>query len=86
MVVICPAAGKQQKFALNSADKVYQELRDLSFAAVGPKLGARAKSLQTDYKGSKGAERSLAELKVSASAYTLAQGGTEHLLLTHNLR
>ena len=38
---------------LNSADKVFRELRDLSFAAVGPRLGERAKAIQADYKDSK---------------------------------
>ncbi|KAK9915301.1 hypothetical protein WJX75_007269 [Coccomyxa subellipsoidea] len=35
--------------------------------AVGPQLGQRAKSIQSDYKTSKAAERSLAELKEFAS-------------------
>ncbi|KAL3150677.1 hypothetical protein ABBQ32_000472 [Trebouxia sp. C0010 RCD-2024] len=72
---------KQQKFALNSADKVYQELRDLSFAAVGPKLSERAKSLQTDYKGSKGPERSLAELKDFAAQLKSLPNITRHINL-----
>lgn len=72
---------KQQKFALNSADKVYLELRDLSFAAVGPKLSERAKSLQTDYKGSKGAERSLAELKDFAAQLKTLPNITRHINL-----
>ena len=38
---------------LNSADRVFRELRDLSFAAVGPRLGERAKAIQADYKDSK---------------------------------
>ena len=76
------AAGqKQQKFALNSADKVYLELRDLSFAAVGPKLSERAKSLQTDYKGSKGSERSLAELKDFAAQLKSLPNITRHINL-----
>ena len=78
----CVLAGqKQQKFALNSADKVYLELRDLSFAAVGPKLSERAKSLQTDYKGSKGAERSLAELKDFAAQLKSLPNITRHINL-----
>ena len=72
---------KQQKFALNSADKVYLELRDLSFAAVGPKLSERAKSLQTDYKGSKGSERSLAELKDFAAQLKSLPNITRHINL-----
>ena len=47
----CP--GGKQRVALNSADPVYAELRDLSFAAVGPVLGERAKAIQADYHGSK---------------------------------
>lgn len=47
----CP--GGRQRIALNSADKVFRDLRDLSFAAVGPQLGQRAKSIQSDYKTSK---------------------------------
>lgn len=79
---MCALAGqKQQKFALNSADKVYLELRDLSFAAVGPKLSERAKSLQTDYKGSKGAERSLAELKDFAAQLKSLPNITRHINL-----
>lgn len=78
----CNTAGqKQQKFALNSADKVYLELRDLSFAAVGPKLSERAKSLQTDYKGSKGSERSLAELKDFAAQLKSLPNITRHINL-----
>ena len=75
------AGQKQQKFALNSADKVYLELRDLSFAAVGPKLSERAKSLQTDYKGSKGSERSLAELKDFAAQLKSLPNITRHINL-----
>ena len=32
---------------------MWRDLRDLSFAAVGPELGQRAKSIQSDYKSSK---------------------------------
>lgn len=39
--------------SLNSADRTFAELRDMSFAAVGPRLGARAKALQSDYNDSK---------------------------------
>ncbi|BDA43254.1 Vacuolar protein sorting-associated protein 33A [Coccomyxa sp. Obi] len=60
-------SGVRQKIALNSADKVFRDLRDLSFAAVGPQLGQRAKSIQSDYKTSKAAERSLSELKEFAA-------------------
>ena len=60
---------------------MYLELRDLSFAAVGPKLSERAKSLQTDYKGSKGAERSLAELKDFASQLKSLPNITRHIHL-----
>lgn len=34
---------------LNSADKLFAELRDSSFAAVGPRLGEKAKAIQTNY-------------------------------------
>lgn len=34
---------------LNSADKLFAELRDSSFAAVGPSLGEKAKAIQTNY-------------------------------------
>ena len=79
LCTVCAASAghKQQKFALNSADKV----RDLSFAAVGPKLGQRAKSLQTDYKGSKGSERSLAELKDFATQLKSLPNITRHINL-----
>ncbi len=50
-------AGQRQKFALNSSDQVFHELRDLSFAAVGPELGKRTKGLRTDYQGTKGPDR-----------------------------
>ncbi|KAK9844079.1 hypothetical protein WJX81_004070 [Elliptochloris bilobata] len=62
-----PAGGKQ-RIVLNSADRVFRELRDLSFAAVGPCLGERAKAIQADYKDSKAGERSLAELRDFAAA------------------
>ena len=32
---------------------MWRDLRDLSFSAVGPELGQRAKSIQSDYKTSK---------------------------------
>ena len=38
--------GTRQKVALNSSDRLFKELRDLSFAAVGPRLGERAKLIQ----------------------------------------
>ena len=56
-------AGGRQKIALNSADKVFRDLRDLSFAAVGPQLGQRAKSIQSDYKTSKVANSTGSESK-----------------------
>ena len=34
---------------LNSSDRLYSELRDQSFAAVGPRLGEKAKAIQTNY-------------------------------------
>ena len=34
---------------LNSADKLFAELRDSSFAAVGPRLGEKAKAIQSNY-------------------------------------
>ena len=46
-------AGSKQRITLNSADKIYAELRDLSFAAVGPQLRQRAMAIQSDYKTSK---------------------------------
>jgi len=36
---------------------VFRELRDLSFAAVGPRLGERAKAIQADYRDSKARPR-----------------------------
>lgn len=38
---------------LNSSDRLFAELRDASFAAVGPRLGEKAKLIQTNYQGSK---------------------------------
>lgn len=58
-------AGQRQKFALNSSDQVFHELRDLSFAAVGPELGKRTKGLRTDYQGSKGSDKRYAEMQPS---------------------
>ena len=46
-------AGGRQRITLNSADKIYAELRDLSFAAVGPQLRQRAMAIQSDYNTSK---------------------------------
>lgn len=46
-------AGGKQRITLNSADRVFSELRDLSFAAVGPQLRQRAMAIQSDYKTSK---------------------------------
>ena len=38
---------------LNSSDMLFVELRDASFAEVGPRLGEKAKVIQTNYQGSK---------------------------------
>ncbi len=38
---------------LNSSDRLFAELRDASFAAVGPRLGEKAKLIQSSYQGSK---------------------------------
>ena len=46
-------AGGKQRITLNSADRIYAELRDRSFAAVGPELRKRAMAIQSDYKTSK---------------------------------
>ena len=43
------AGAGRQKIALNSSDRVWQQLRDASFAAVGPWLAAKAKAIQSDY-------------------------------------
>ena len=50
----CP--GGKQRITLNSADRIYAELRDRSFAAVGPELRRRAMAIQSDYKTSKVAD------------------------------
>ena len=49
----CMSAGRRERMALNSADRTFRELRDMSFAAVGPRLNTRAKALQSEYKDSK---------------------------------
>ena len=41
--------GTRQKAVLNSSDRLYEELRDQSFAAVGPRLGEKAKAIQVNY-------------------------------------
>lgn len=46
-------AGTKQRVTLNSADRSWRELRDLSFAAVAPVLSQRAKSIQSEYQDSK---------------------------------
>lgn len=46
-------AGNKQRVTLNSADRTWRELRDLSFAAVAPVLSERAKSIQSEYQDSK---------------------------------
>ena len=46
-------AGSKQRITLNSADRIFAELRDRSFAAVGPELRKRAMAIQSDYKTSK---------------------------------
>ncbi len=43
----------KQKMVLNSSDRLFAELRDASFAEVGPRLGEKAKVIQTTYQGSK---------------------------------
>ncbi|KAK9831278.1 hypothetical protein WJX74_010180 [Apatococcus lobatus] len=71
--------GQRQKFALNSSDQVFHELRDLSFAAVGPELGKRTKGLRTDYQGTKGPDRSIAELKQFTSQLKSLPHITRHI-------
>lgn len=44
---------KKQRTMLNSSDRLFAELRDASFAAVGPRLGEKAKLIQSSYQGSK---------------------------------
>jgi len=44
-----PSPGTRQKAVLNSSDRLYEELRDQSFAAVGPRLGEKAKAIQVNY-------------------------------------
>ena len=41
---------------LNSSDRLYEELRDQSFAAVGPRLGEKAKAIQTNYQACRARE------------------------------
>lgn len=43
--------GKKVKIVLNSNDKLYQDLRDLNFSAVGPALNRKAKQLNDFSKG-----------------------------------
>eukprot|EP01137_Pigoraptor_chileana_P014765 Opistho-2@69810 len=42
-------ANKKMKFALNSGDKVYSEIRDLNFSVVGPLLAQKTKSISQQY-------------------------------------
>ncbi|KAK9808509.1 hypothetical protein WJX73_003066 [Symbiochloris irregularis] len=62
-VVSMESQGRKERMTLNSTDRTYKDLRDVSFAAVGPRLGTRAKALQSQYKDTKAPDRSLAELK-----------------------
>lgn len=41
--------GKKMKIPLNSGDRLYAEIRDMNFAAVGPLLAQRAKSISQQY-------------------------------------
>ncbi|KJE88792.1 vacuolar protein sorting-associated protein 33A [Capsaspora owczarzaki ATCC 30864] len=41
--------GKKTKVPLNSSDRIFSEIRDLNFAAVGPLLSSRAKSISQQY-------------------------------------
>ena len=50
---ICIGTGRKERMTLNSTDRTYKDLRDVSFAAVGPRLGTRAKALQSQYKDTK---------------------------------
>ncbi|KAK9830347.1 hypothetical protein WJX72_011177 [[Myrmecia] bisecta] len=77
--------GSKTRIVLNSADRVFRDLRDLSFAAVGPQLGARAKMLQSDYKDTKAAERSLSELKEFAAQLKTLPHITRHINLAEQI-
>eukprot|EP00884_Botryococcus_braunii_P006843 jgi/Botrbrau1/1615/Bobra.0185s0030.1 len=61
------SAGSKQRLTMNSSDRTWKELRDLSFAAVAPVLSQRAKSIQSEYHDSKAQERSISELKEFAA-------------------
>ena len=82
-IASCPA-GQRQKFALNSSDQVFHELRDLSFAAVGPELGKRTKGLRTDYQGTKGPDRRYAGFipDKQATAFLSASETVDHIYIT----
>jgi hypothetical protein len=44
-----PSGARKTKIALNSGDTVYEEIRDLNFARVGPLLNKRAKKISEEY-------------------------------------
>ncbi len=46
---------------------MWRDLRDLSFSAVGPELGQRAKSIQSDYKTSKVRAEGIQALRLQGS-------------------
>ena len=60
--------GATTRVALSATDATFRSLRDLSFAAAGPALGARARALQAGYGAARGGDVPLAELKAFASA------------------
>ena len=60
--------GSTTRVALSVTDTTFRSLRDLSFAAAGPSLGARARALQAGYGAARGGDVPLAELKAFASA------------------
>lgn len=84
--VFHPITGQpKQKVPLNSADRVFLELRDRSFAAVGPWLAERTKGLQHGYQDTRAGDRSLAELKDFASQLKSLPSLSRHIHLAESL-
>lgn len=66
---------------LTAADPVFRELRDASFAAAGPALGARARAIQTGYSAARAGGAPLADLRDFAATLKTLPAVQRHVAL-----
>lgn len=80
-----PPGGRKQKVPLNSSDKLFREMRDLNFGAVGQMLRHKTASMKQDYVEVTAQTQSVSELKDFVKKIQSLPEMTRHVNLAQHL-